>query len=175
MCLLTWDRPNLSYWYCSRVTLVDAGYGNYGLLGCAIYCDKTFLTHWFVCILQCLWGFVTYRLMYKDAAQYVSRRNNIYYYVRRVPLDVRQHYASSRISFSLRTKSLSAAFRKAHSVSQRLEDYWLALVCSRWTYLPFNSASWYYQRHLYIHYGSSRTLPFNQWKGGNHLQKNSTA
>ena len=68
-----------------------------------------------------------YRVMYKDAAQYVSRRNDIYYYVRRVPLDVRQHYASSRISFSLRTKSLNAALRTAHSVSQRLEDYWLGL------------------------------------------------
>ena len=65
--------------------------------------------------------------MYKDAAQYVSRRNEIYYYVRRVPLDVSQHYASSRISFSLRTKSLNAALRTAHSVSQRLEDYWLGL------------------------------------------------
>ena len=68
-----------------------------------------------------------YRVMYKDAAQYVSRRNDIYYYVRRVTLDVRQHYASSRISFSLRTKSLNAALRTAHSVSQRLEDYWLGL------------------------------------------------
>ena len=68
-----------------------------------------------------------YRLMYKDAAHYVCRRNEIYYYVRRVPLDVRQHYASSRISFSLRTKSFNAALRTAHSVSQRLEDYWLGL------------------------------------------------
>ncbi len=68
-----------------------------------------------------------YRVMYKDAAHYVCRRNNIYYYVRRVPLDVRQHYASSRISFSLRTKSFNAALRTAHSVSQRLEDYWLGL------------------------------------------------
>ena len=68
-----------------------------------------------------------YRVMYKDAAQYVSRRNAIYYYVRRVPLDVIQHYASSRISFRLRTKSLNAALRTAHSVSQRLEDYWLGL------------------------------------------------
>ena len=68
-----------------------------------------------------------YRMMYKDAAQYVSKRNDIYYYVRRVPLDVIRHYASSRISFSLRTKSLHAALRTAHSVSQRLEDYWLGL------------------------------------------------
>ncbi len=68
-----------------------------------------------------------YRVMYKDAAQYVSRRNNIYYCVRRVPLDVRQHYKSSRISFSLKTKLLNAALRTAHSVSQRPEDYWLGL------------------------------------------------
>ena len=65
--------------------------------------------------------------MYKDAAQFVSRRNDIYFYVRRLPLDVRQHYVSSRISFSLRTKSFNAALRTAHSVSQRLEDYWLGL------------------------------------------------
>ena len=68
-----------------------------------------------------------YKLMYKDAAHYVCRRNDIFYYVRRVPLDVRRHYASSRISFSLRTKSFNAALRTAHSVSQRLEDYWLGL------------------------------------------------
>ena len=68
-----------------------------------------------------------YRVMYTDAAQYVSRRNDIYYYVRRVPLDVRQHYASSHITFSLRTKSFNAAVRTAHSVSKRLEDYWLGL------------------------------------------------
>ena len=57
----------------------------------------------------------------------IDTRNGIYYFVRRVPLDVRQHYASSRISFSLRTKSFNAAVRTAHSVSQRLEDYWLGL------------------------------------------------
>ena len=64
-----------------------------------------------------------FRLMYKDAAQYVLRRNDSYYNVRRVPLDVRQHCASSRILFSLRIKSLNAAWRTAHSVSQMLEDY----------------------------------------------------
>ena len=40
---------------------------------------------------------------------------------------MRQHYASSRISFSLRTKSLGTATRAASSVTQRLEDYWLGL------------------------------------------------
>ena len=68
-----------------------------------------------------------HKVMYTNAAQYVSNRGGIFYYVRRVPFDVRQHYASSRISFSLRTKSLRYAIRSANSVTQRLEDYWLGL------------------------------------------------
>jgi len=68
-----------------------------------------------------------YRVMYKDARQYVADRDGIFYYVRRVPHDVRQHYASSRVSFSLRTKSHQSALRAAKSVTQRLEDYWLGL------------------------------------------------
>ena len=68
-----------------------------------------------------------YRVMYNDAYQYVSDRDGVFYYVRRVPHDVRQHYASSRISFSLRTKSHQSALRAAKSVTQRLEDYWLGL------------------------------------------------
>ena len=65
--------------------------------------------------------------MYKGAYQYVADRDGVFYYVRRVPHDVRQHYASSRISFSLRTKSHQSALRAAKSVTQRLEDYWLGL------------------------------------------------
>ena len=65
--------------------------------------------------------------MYTNASQYVSRRDGVFYYVRRVPHDVRQHYASSRISFSPRTKPLRSAAPAASSVTQRLEDYWLGL------------------------------------------------
>ena len=68
-----------------------------------------------------------YKVMHKNASQYVSQRDGIYYYVRRVPHDVSQHYASPRISFSLKTKSQYCAVRAASSVSQRLEDYWLGL------------------------------------------------
>ena len=68
-----------------------------------------------------------HKVMYTNASQYVSNRDGVFYYVRRVPYDVRQHYASSRISFSLRTKSLRYAIRSANSVTQRLEDYWLDL------------------------------------------------
>ena len=68
-----------------------------------------------------------HKMMYTNASQYVPNRGGIFYYVRRVPYDVRQHYAYSRISFSLRTKSLGSAARAASSVTQRLEDYWLGL------------------------------------------------
>jgi integrase len=67
------------------------------------------------------------KVMYKSDARYVSCRAGIFYYTRRVPHDVRQHYASARLSFSLRTKSIAGALRAAQSVTQRLEDYWLGL------------------------------------------------
>jgi len=67
------------------------------------------------------------KVMYKSNASYVSCRAGTYYYTRRVPYDVRQHYASHRLSFSLRTKSSVGALRAAQSVTQRLEDYWLGL------------------------------------------------
>ena len=68
-----------------------------------------------------------HEMMYTNAAQYVTNRDGVFYYVRRVPHDLRQHYFSSRISFSLRTKSLRSAARAASSVTQRIEDYWLGL------------------------------------------------
>ena len=60
-----------------------------------------------------------YRVMYKSNAQYVSCRAGIYYYTRRVPIDVRQYYASTRLSFSLRTKSYAGAGRAAQSASHQ--------------------------------------------------------
>ena len=67
------------------------------------------------------------KVMYRSDDSYVSCRAGIYYYIRRVPYDVRQHYASKRLSFSLKTKSYAGALRAAQSVTQRLEDYWLGL------------------------------------------------
>ena len=40
---------------------------------------------------------------------------------------MKKHYASDRLSFSLKTKSYASAVRAAQSVTQRLEDYWLGL------------------------------------------------
>jgi len=68
-----------------------------------------------------------YKVMCREDVRYVSNRDGVYYYTRRVPYDVRQHYASHRLSFSLKTKSYANAVRAAQSVTQRLEDYWLDL------------------------------------------------
>ena len=67
------------------------------------------------------------KVMCKNASAYVQSRNGVYYCVRRVPNDVRQHYATSRLSISLRTRRALTASRLALSMNQRLEDYWLGL------------------------------------------------
>ena len=58
---------------------------------------------------------------------YIRCRDGIYYFVRRVPDDVKSYYSSDRISMSLRTKSNGMAIRATKSICQRLDDYWLGL------------------------------------------------
>ena len=65
-------------------------------------------------------------VMHKNAT-FIRNRNRNYYFVRRVPSDMKSYYSSDRISFSLKTKSYSSALRMTKSVSQRLEDYWLGI------------------------------------------------
>ena len=68
-----------------------------------------------------------YRVRNISSPHHVMNRTGIYYYVRRIPADLKQHYSVKRLCFSLRTKSHSQAMRTASSVHQRLEDYWLGL------------------------------------------------
>ena len=58
---------------------------------------------------------------------YTYRKDGIYYLQRYVPEDVRQHYKTNRISFSLRTKSARDAMALARSASAKLEAYWHSL------------------------------------------------
>ena len=58
---------------------------------------------------------------------YTYRKDGIYYLQRYVPEDVRQHYKTNRISFSLRTKSARDAIDLARSASAKLEAYWHSL------------------------------------------------
>ena len=64
-----------------------------------------------------------YRVMYNSNAHYVSCRAGVYYYTRHFPIDVRQYYASPRLSSRLRTKSYAGAVFAAQSVTQRLESF----------------------------------------------------
>ena len=70
---------------------------------------------------------VMYKMMHKNDVNYLQCRDNIYYFVRRVPKDIHKHYSSHRISLSLKTKSKRVAEHKCKSISQRLDDYWLGL------------------------------------------------
>ena len=68
-----------------------------------------------------------YRVRNIYSAHHVMNRAGIYYYVRRIPADLKKHYSVKRLCFSLRTKSYGQSMRTASSVHQRLEDYWLGL------------------------------------------------
>ena len=57
------------------------------------------------------------------------RKEGIYYFNRRVPKDVRGSYNKSRISFSLKTKSLKQAHRSSLLVSQNLESHMCITAC----------------------------------------------
>jgi len=63
----------------------------------------------------------------KSQAPYILNRDGVFYYVRRIPQDVRKHYDRHRLYFSLRTKSSATAARAARSISQKLDDYWMVL------------------------------------------------
>ena len=54
-------------------------------------------------------------------------RNETYYFLKRVPIDLKDYYSVKRLCFSLKTKSYSSALRITKSVLQRLEDYWLGI------------------------------------------------
>ena len=67
----------------------------------------------------------------KYSANHVLIRDGVFYYLRRVPLDLAEHYSVKRLCFSLGTKSYKSAIHASKSVSQRLEDYWLGLILQK--------------------------------------------
>ena len=70
---------------------------------------------------------VMHKMMYINDVKHLCERDGVFYFVRRVPVDVLPYYSSNRISISLKTKSASATVRASKSINQRLEDYWLGL------------------------------------------------
>ena len=68
-----------------------------------------------------------YELMHKNDNQYLRCRDSIFYFVRRVPSDLKDIYTSDRISMRLKTKSIMSERRVAKSINQRLEDYLMGI------------------------------------------------
>jgi hypothetical protein len=54
-------------------------------------------------------------------------KEGIYYFTRRIPVDLRQHYSSGKISYSLRTRSRSIALSRANRAVCKLDEYWYHL------------------------------------------------
>ena len=55
---------------------------------------------------------------------YLIRRNEIYYFSRRVPSDLQTRFNKERVTISLRTRSFLKAEKSAEALSDRLERYW---------------------------------------------------
>jgi len=58
---------------------------------------------------------------------YLYRKRGVYYFSRRIPLDLQDQYSQTRIAASLKTKSLPTARRGAQSLAHQLDDYWMSL------------------------------------------------
>ena len=56
--------------------------------------------------------------------QYLTVRNNVFYFNRRVPLELQSKLNKRRIIISLNTKSLTKAQKLSYTISDRLERYW---------------------------------------------------
>ena len=55
---------------------------------------------------------------------YTFQKDGIWYFSRRVPADLRRHYRTGRIAYSLRTKSIRDARVRAISDAVKLDRHW---------------------------------------------------
>jgi hypothetical protein len=76
----------------------------------------------------------------KYEANHVLLRNENYYFIKRVPCDLKSYYSVKRLCFSLKTKSYSSALRISKSVLQRLDDYWFGIRLKNMYLLPNNGS-----------------------------------
>lgn len=61
--------------------------------------------------------------------QFTFVKDGIFYFSRRIPKDLRSHYRSSRIAYSLRTRSARIAESRARKAAEQLDEYWFHLRC----------------------------------------------
>ena len=67
------------------------------------------------------------KVSYIKQASYIHKRGGVYQYIRRIPCDIRSHYKTGQLYFSLRTGSFVSANRLSKSITQKLDDYWLGI------------------------------------------------
>ena len=67
------------------------------------------------------------KVSYIKQASYIHKRGGVYQYIRRIPCDIRSHYKTDQLYFSLRTGSFVSANRLSKSITQKLDDYWLGI------------------------------------------------
>ena len=61
---------------------------------------------------------------------YTFQKSGVWYFSRRVPADLRRHYRTGRIAYSLRTKSVRDARVRAMSDAAKLDRHWHILRIS---------------------------------------------
>lgn len=66
---------------------------------------------------------------------YTFTKDGVFYFTRRIPKELKQHYTSPRIAYSLRTKSPKIAETRARRAADQLDEYWYHLR-QRNTQLP---------------------------------------
>jgi len=66
-------------------------------------------------------------------SSYIFLRNNVYYFSRRVPLDMKEDSGSKRIVKSLRTRSRRVAVHGSNQINFQLETYWSSIRVERIT------------------------------------------
>ena len=62
--------------------------------------------------------------MQTKRVRYTFNRGGIYYFTRRVPIDLQQHYVCPRIVQGLNTKCASTVKTRALVASAKLDEYW---------------------------------------------------
>ena len=65
--------------------------------------------------------------MVDQHASYIFLKRGVYYYSRRIPSDLRSHYKTERIVFSLRTTCSNTAITLAQSASFKLLKAWTTM------------------------------------------------
>ncbi len=65
--------------------------------------------------------------MVSNQCEYLWQKRGVYYFRRKVPNDVQQHYERSQIVICLKTKSKSAVIKASRSIASKLDDFWLQM------------------------------------------------